>query len=92
MATSIGQYTPVFLPVEPRDREPWQATVHRVAKSWTLPKQPCMHRCKTFFCLWQLCPMRVEREGGTVAWLVGTLAVPSVKAQELPPMQELWPY
>ena len=36
--------------------------------------------------------MRVEREGGTVAWLVGTLAVPSVKAQELPPLQELWPY
>ena len=33
------------------DREAWQATVYRVAR----PKRPCMHRCKTFFCLWQLC-------------------------------------
>ena len=38
MATSIGQYTPVFLPGEPPDREAWQATVYRVAKSWTGPK------------------------------------------------------
>ena len=35
MATSIGQYTPVFLPGEPPDREAWQATVDRVAKCWT---------------------------------------------------------
>ena len=37
MATSIGQYTPVFLPGEPPspplpDREVWQATVYRVAE------------------------------------------------------------
>ena len=54
MATSIGQYALVFLPGEPSDREAWQATVYRVAKSWTPPKQPCVHRHKTFFCLWQL--------------------------------------
>ena len=30
------------------DREAWQTTVYGVAKSWTLPKQPCMHRHKTF--------------------------------------------
>ena len=30
------------------DREAWQATVYRVAKSWTLPKQPCTHRHKIF--------------------------------------------
>ena len=35
---------------------PWQATVYRVAKIWTLLKRPCVHRYKTFFCLWQLCP------------------------------------
>ena len=35
MATSIGQYAPVFLPGEPPDREAWQATVHRAAKHWT---------------------------------------------------------
>ena len=38
------------------DKEAWQATVHRIAKSWTQPKWPCMHRGKIFFCLWQLCP------------------------------------
>jgi len=49
MATGIGQYTPVFSPGEPPwQREAWQATVHRVAKTWTWPKRPCMHRCKTF--------------------------------------------
>ena len=36
--------------------------------------------------------MRVEREGGAAAWLVGTLAVPSVQGHGLPPPQELWPY
>jgi len=49
MATSIGQYAPVFLPGEP---PPWQislaATVYRIAKSWTWLKWPCAHRCKTF--------------------------------------------
>ena len=53
MATSIGQYAPVFLPGEPPshypDWEAWQATVYRVAKSWTWPKRPCAHRRKTFF-------------------------------------------
>ena len=30
--------------------------VYRVAKSQTWLKQPCGHRCKILFCLWQLCP------------------------------------
>ena len=29
------QLTPVFLLENPMDREPWQATVYGVAKSWT---------------------------------------------------------
>ena len=37
------------------DREAWQATIYRVARSLTLSMWPCVHRCKTFFCLWQLC-------------------------------------
>ena len=33
----------------PTDRGAWQATVHRVAKSWTLPKQLSMHVLFKFF-------------------------------------------
>ena len=36
--------------------------------------------------------MRVEREGGTAAWLVGILAAPGVQGHRLPLPQELWPY
>ena len=36
--------------------------------------------------------MRVEHEGGTAAWLVGILVVPSVQGHGLPQLQELWPY
>jgi len=36
------------------------------------------------FCLWQLCP--------SDAWLVDTLAAPSVQGHGLPPPQELCPY
>ena len=32
---------------------------------------------------------RVEHEGGAAAWLVGTLAVPSVQGPGLPPLQDL---
>ena len=94
MATSIGQYTPVFLPGEPHlpDREAWQATVYRVAKSRTLLKQSCVQRGKTFFACGSSAPVRVEHEGGTAAWLAGTLAVPSVQGPGLPPLQELWPH
>ena len=45
-----------------------------------------------FFALWQLCPVRVEHEGGAAAWLAGTLVVPSMQGHGLPPLQELWPY
>ena len=36
--------------------------------------------------------MRVGREGGTDAWLAGTLAVPSVPRNGLPLPQELRPF
>ena len=35
-------------------------------------------------------PVRVEHEGGAAAWLVGTLAAPSVQGHGLPLPQELW--
>ena len=33
--------------------------------------------------------MRVEREGGAAAWLVGTLVAPSVQGHRLPPVMAL---
>ena len=45
-----------------------------------------------FFACGSSAPVRVEREGGAALWLVGTLAMQSVQAHELPPLQELWPY
>ena len=36
-------------------------------------------------------PVSIEHEGGTAAWLAGTLVAPSVQGHRLPPTQELWP-
>ena len=67
--------------------------VYRVAKSWKQLKQPCVHRCKTFFFAFgSSATVRVEREAGAAAWLVGTLAVPSVQGHRFPLLQEVWPY
>ena len=74
------------------DRKGWQATVHMFTKSWTQPKRPCMHRCKTFFACGRSAPMSVAREGGAAAWVAGTLVVSSVQGHGLPPLQELWSY
>ena len=94
MSTSIGQYAPVFLPGEPPlpDREAWQATVYRVTKSLTRPKQPCMHRRNIFFACGSSAPVRAECEDSAAAWLAGTLAAPSVQGHGLPLPQELWSY
>ena len=45
-----------------------------------------------FFACGSSAPVRIEREGGAAAWLVGTLVAPSVQGHRLPPLQELWPY
>ena len=47
---------------------------------------------KDVFACGSSAPGRVEHEGGTTAWLVGTLAAPSVQEHALPLPQELWPY
>ena len=36
--------------------------------------------------------VRVERTGGTAAWVAGTLVTPSVQRHGLPLLQELLPY
>ena len=88
-ATSIGQYIPVFLPGKPPSlTEAWQATVHRVAELDTT-EEALRAQMQDFFRLWPLCPLRVEREGGSAAWLAGTLATPSVQGHRLPPPQAL---
>ena len=70
MATSIGQYAPAFLPGELHFlTEAWQATVYRVAKSWTQLKRTHVQRHKTFL------PVAALPQWGLsvkVAWLPGS--------------------
>ena len=73
------------------DREAWQATVYRVAKSQTQPKRPCVHRHKAFFACGSSVPVRIKCEGGMAAWVEGTLMAPSVQGHGLPLSQELCP-
>ena len=47
---------------------------------------------QAFFACGSSAPVRIEHEGGTDAWLAGTLVVPSVQGLGLPLPQELWPY
>ena len=48
----------------------------------------CIDRCKIFFFFFfargNYAPARVESEGGTAAWLVGTLVVPNVQGHRTP--------
>ena len=90
MATSIGQYAPVSWPGEApslteKPGRPQTAGSH----DQTLPKSPCTHRHKMSFACGSSAPVRVECEGGSAAWLLGTLVVPSVQRHRLPLTQEL---
>ena len=49
-----------------------------------------MHRCKTFSACGHSAMVRVEHEGGTGAWLAGTLVASSVQGHGLLTLQELW--
>ena len=92
MATSIGQYAPVSLPgdnLSLLDREAWQATVYRVAKSQTLPKGPAHIDATSFFACGSSAPVNAEHEGGAAAWLEATQVAPNVQGHGLPPPQEL---
>ena len=65
--------TPPPPPLLP-DREAWQTTVYRDAESATTQ----VTHTRLFLACGSSAPVRVECEGGTAAWLLGTLAVPSV--------------
>ena len=94
MATSIGQYAPVFLPGEPlsltaKPGKPQSTGSKRVGHYRSHPE--CLD-IRHFFACGSSAPVGVECERCTAAWLAGTLAVPSVQGHGLPLLQELWPY
>ena len=92
MATSLGQYAPVFLPEESpslteKPGRPQSTGLQRVGHDQNDP----VHIEKTFLACGSSTPVRVESDGDTAAWLAGTLVAPSVQRHGLPPRQELWP-
>ena len=94
MVTSIGQYAPVFLPGEPpslseKPGRPQSTGSQRVGH---YQSDPVCIDTRHFLPMAALPLVRVEREGGTAAWLAGTLVVPSVQEHGLPLLKELWPY
>ena len=94
MATSTGQYTPVFLPGEPRSLtekpgRPQSVGLQRVGHYQS--NSVCID-VRLFFACGSPAPVTVECEGGTGAWLAGILVVSSVQRHGLSPPQELWPY
>ena len=98
MATSVGQYAPVFLPREPpslieKPGRPQSTGLQRVRH---YQSDPVHIDARLFFFFFFACgssiPLRVEGEDGSAAWLVGMLVVPNVQGHRLPLPQELWPY
>ena len=89
---STLQYSGLENPLS--DREAWQATVYRDAKSRTGLKQLSTRKHTRLFCFpcSSSAPLRLELEGGAAARLAGTLAAPSVQGHGLPPPQELRRY
>ena len=61
------------------DREAWQATVYRVAKSRTLPKQSRVHRSKAFLACGSSAPVRARCRGVVAAWVTVILAAPGTQ-------------
>ena len=93
MATSIGQYAPVFLPGErpsltEKPGRPQSTGLQWVRHCWS---DPVSIGERHFFCLGHLCPVGFEREGSAAAWLAEVLAVPRVQGHGLPLLQELRP-
>ena len=93
MATSIDQYTPVFLPGEPpslteKPGRPQSTGLHTVGL-----KRPCAHRPKMvffffFFACGSSAPVRIEHEYCAASQLARTLMVQSVEGHGQPPWQE----
>ena len=94
MATSIGQYAPVFLPAEaPLTEKPGRPQSTGLQRFGHDLSDPARIDTIFFFVFCgSFAPMRVDCEGGAAAWLAGTLAAQSVQGHRLPPPQELRPY
>ena len=93
MATSIGQYAPVFLPGECPSLTEKQRRLagHSLQgrKELDMTEVTLCVQTQDFFACGSSAPVRVECEGGIAAWLVGTLVAPSVQGHGLHPPQEL---
>ena len=88
------QYWPIHSSILAWRTPPWQRTLagyNLQGREETQVKWPCVHWHKTFACGCSA-PVRAEHEGGTDAWLVGTLVAPRVRGHRPPALQELWPY
>ena len=92
MATSIGQYTPVFLPGEPACQRSLVGHNLQGCKELDRTEVTLCAQMQDFFACGSSAPVRIEHEGGTDAWLAGTLVAPSVQGHGLPQLQELSPY
>ena len=93
MESSIGQHAPAFLLGETcslteKPGRPQSPGSQRVGHYQSNP----MYRGARLFLPGSYAPVKVDRDGGTAAWLAGTLEAPSVQGHGLPPPQELWPY
>ena len=86
-ATSIGQCIPVFLPGEPpflteKPGRPQSTGPQRVEHDQS--NSVCIDT--RFFSCGSSASVRIERERGAAAWLVGTLETPYVQGHGLPPL------
>ena len=87
MATSIDQYALVLLAGEAPSltEKPGRPPSRRSQTVRRYQGDPELIEARLFFfACGSSVPVRVEHEGGTPSWLVGTLAAPSVQGQGLP--------
>ena len=97
MATSIGQYTPVFLPGEALLGQRRLAGHSLQGRKEARTKVTLSTETQDFFFFFffaggSSAVVRAEHESAEIAWLVGTLVAPSVQGQILLSCQELWPF
>ena len=93
MATSIGQYTSVFLPGEPpsltKKPDRPQSTG---SQSQSQPKRPCAHKHKLFLPVATLPQWELSMKVAQLLGLRGPCRLQVCRDIGLPPLQELWSY
>ena len=87
MATSSGQYAPVFFPGETPSltEKPGRPQSTGSQRGGHYRSDPARTDARRFAC-GRSAPVRVERESGASVWLVGTLAARSVQGHGLSPL------